>query len=226
MKTLILSLYALLWIVSSNLRSTANLCSLLLLFVYLMSRCSNILLQVAMLKYQQMIENIFCSCFFYQDISDYIEGCNFLPKLNNEISTERNSTYKQRFASLQNLVLIMFEQDTILIPKETAWFGYYPDGAFHPVLAPQQTKLYIEDWIGLRTLDEAGKVKFISVSGDHLGISSNDMKTYIVPYLEDHKSTVSRPKIEESLFHVWISSIRISLLKMVGLNQDLKLFLN
>ncbi|RYR16387.1 hypothetical protein Ahy_B04g073397 isoform E [Arachis hypogaea] len=163
---------------------------------------------------------------FVQDISDYIEGCNFLPKLNNEISTERNSTYKQRFASLQNLVLIMFEQDTILIPKETAWFGYYPDGAFHPVLAPQQTKLYIEDWIGLRTLDEAGKVKFISVSGDHLGISSNDMKTYIVPYLEDHKSTVSRPKIEESLFHVWISSIRISLLKMVGLNQDLKLFLN
>ncbi|KAL1360732.1 hypothetical protein HN51_006116 [Arachis hypogaea] len=159
------------------------------------------------------------------DISDYIEGCNFLPKLNNEISTERNSTYKQRFASLQNLVLIMFEQDTILIPKETAWFGYYPDGAFHPVLAPQQTKLYIEDWIGLRTLDEAGKVKFISVSGDHLGISSNDMKTYIVPYLEDQKSTVSRPKIEESLFHVWISSIRSSLLKMVGLNQDLK-FLN
>lgn len=31
-----------------------------------------------------------------------------------------------------------FEQDTVLIPKETSWFGYYPDGAFKPVLAPEQ----------------------------------------------------------------------------------------
>lgn len=31
-----------------------------------------------------------------------------------------------------------FEHDTVLIPKETAWFGYYPDGAFKPVLPPQQ----------------------------------------------------------------------------------------
>ncbi|OIW01161.1 hypothetical protein TanjilG_17718 [Lupinus angustifolius] len=125
------------------------------------------------------------------DMADYLSGCKFLPKLNNEIASERNSTYKDRFSSLQNLVLIMFENDTIIIPKETAWFGYYPDGAFHPVLAPQQTKLYTEDWIGLRTLDEAGKVKFISVSGDHLRISESDIKTYIVPYLKDHISMVT-----------------------------------
>ena len=31
-----------------------------------------------------------------------------------------------------------FENDTLLIPKETSWFGYYPDGAFKPVLPPQQ----------------------------------------------------------------------------------------
>lgn len=47
-----------------------------------------------------------------------------------------------------------------------------------------QTKLYKEDWIGLKTLDEAGKVKFISVAGNHLGISGSDMKKYVVPYLE------------------------------------------
>ncbi|KAE9592186.1 hypothetical protein Lal_00013023 [Lupinus albus] len=122
------------------------------------------------------------------DVADYISGCKFLPKLNNEIASKRNSTYKERFSSLENLVLIMFEDDSIIIPKETAWFGYYPDGAFHPVLTPQQTKLYKEDWIGLRTLDEAGKVKFISFSGDHLAISQSDMKTYIVPYLKDNKS--------------------------------------
>ncbi|GJN29994.1 hypothetical protein PR202_gb18266 [Eleusine coracana subsp. coracana] len=83
-----------------------------------------------------------------------------------------------------------FQDDVVLIPRETAWFGYYPDGAFDPVLPPQKTKLYLEDWIGLKTLDEAGRVKFISVPGGHLGISKSDMKKYIVPYLEDKPPTI------------------------------------
>ncbi|KAL5551415.1 hypothetical protein UlMin_001591 [Ulmus minor] len=116
-------------------------------------------------------------------IPSYLEHCKFLPKLNNELPGKRNSTYKKRFSSLQNLVLIKFEQDNVLIPKETSWFGYYPDGAFKPVLPAQQTKLYTEDWIGLKTLDEAGRVKFINVTGGHLGISESDMKKHVVPYL-------------------------------------------
>ncbi|KAI3693540.1 hypothetical protein L1987_76484 [Smallanthus sonchifolius] len=124
------------------------------------------------------------------NIDAYLQNCRFLPKLNNEVPEERNSTYKERFSSLQNLVLIMFEQDTVLIPKETAWFGYYPDGHFSPVLAPQQTNLYIEDWIGLRTLDEAGRVKYINVSGNHLGISDNDIKKHVIPYLKDEDITI------------------------------------
>ncbi|KAK4802729.1 hypothetical protein SAY86_000932 [Trapa natans] len=125
------------------------------------------------------------------DIPHYLEKCRFLPKLNNELQDEKNSTYKERFTRLQNLVLIMFEHDTILIPRETSWFGYYPDGAFKPVIPANQTQLYTEDWIGLRTLDEAGKVKFISVPGNHLGISKGDLKSHVVPYLEDKR----RPNI-------------------------------
>lgn len=51
-----------------------------------------------------------------------------------------------------------------------------------------QTKLYTEDWIGLKTLDDAGRVKYISVPGNHLGISHSDMKQYVVPYLEEKAS--------------------------------------
>lgn len=47
-----------------------------------------------------------------------------------------------------------------------------------------QTKLYMEDWIGLKTLDDEGRVKFVSVPGGHLGISKTDMMKYIVPYLK------------------------------------------
>lgn len=153
------------------------------------------------------------------DIDDYLSGCRFLPKLNNEIVSERNSTYKERFSSLQNLVLIMFKEDTILIPKETAWFGYYPDGTFDSVLPPQETKLYTEDWIGLRTLDEAGKVKFVSVSGNHLAISRSDMKKYIVPYLIDNAST--QLVTAGSLSHVsWFSSIWNNFLELAGITEN------
>lgn len=52
-----------------------------------------------------------------------------------------------------------------------------------------QTKLYSEDWIGLKTLDEAGLVKFVEVAGNHLGISTDDMKKHVVPYLQDTESS-------------------------------------
>ncbi|XP_077236720.1 uncharacterized protein LOC143878297 [Tasmannia lanceolata] len=139
------------------------------------------------------------------DIPAYLEKCRFLPKLNNERQNERNSTYKERFSSLETLVLIMFEHDTVLIPRETAWFGYYPDGSFGEVLPPQQTQLYMEDWIGLKTLDDAGKVKFISVPGNHLGISRSDMRKYIVPYLEEqaHAKIIQKSSASQQPPSIW-----------------------
>ncbi|XP_028783914.1 palmitoyl-protein thioesterase 1 isoform X5 [Neltuma alba] len=156
------------------------------------------------------------------DIFAYINGCKFLPKLNNEIMNMKNYTYKLRFASLENLVLIMFEQDAVLIPKETSWFGYFPDGAFHPVLPAQETKLYTEDWIGLKTLDEAGKVKFIKVSGNHLEISVGEMKRYIVPFLKDQASTIALPKVVESSSG-WQWSLLSFAFEMAGLNEGRQL---
>ncbi|KAA3462110.1 palmitoyl-protein thioesterase 1 [Gossypium australe] len=157
---------------------------------------------------------------YLQDMSDYLKGCRFLPKLNNEINGMRNSTYKERLASLQNLVLIMFEDDTVLIPKETAWFGYFPDGAFEPVLPVQETKLYKEDWIGLKTLDEAGKVKFVNVSGNHLQISTSDMKKYMVPYLEDQTPAPTRQTPTEASSNQWISKVGHFFKDLIGLSED------
>ncbi|CAA3012830.1 palmitoyl- thioesterase 1 [Olea europaea subsp. europaea] len=133
------------------------------------------------------------------DINEYNKGCRFLPKLNNEL--HRNSAYKERFASLQGLVLIMFENDTILVPKETSWFGYFPDSSWTPVLPAQETTLYTEDRIGLKSLDEAGKVKFVKVSGGHLEISYSAMKEHILPYLMENATT--RLIISSESSHIW-----------------------
>ncbi|KDO61330.1 hypothetical protein CISIN_1g024701mg [Citrus sinensis] len=172
---------------------------------------------------------------FPNDIPKYLEKCKFLPKLNNELPDKRNSTYKECFSSLQNLVLIMFKDDKVLIPKETAWFGYYPDGAFSPVLPPQKTKLYTEDWIGLKTLDDAGRVHFISVAGGHLKISKADMKKHIIPYLKDQASVrviesrkTKGPNEEEgstelvfdgSSSYVWPSSVKSFFVELLEVSR-------
>ena len=45
-----------------------------------------------------------------------------------------------------------------------------------------QTQLYIEDWIGLKALDEAGRVKYVSVPGYHLDISQSDIEEYVLMF--------------------------------------------
>ncbi|KAL0644940.1 hypothetical protein Bca4012_043231 [Brassica carinata] len=109
------------------------------------------------------------------EINKYLGKSKYLPKLNNEIPNERNSTYKDRFTSLHNLVLVKFQDDKVIVPQDSSWFGFYPDGAFKPLLSAQQTKLYTEDWIGLKTLDDAGKVKFVSVKGAHIIMADLDV---------------------------------------------------
>jgi palmitoyl-protein thioesterase len=69
----------------------------------------------------------------------------------------------------------------------------------------------------LKTLDEAGKVKFINVSGNHLQISRSDMKEYIVPYLEDEDEA------SEHMMRSQTSSIWNFLLELFGFTEDIPL---
>uniref|UniRef100_A0A7I4F4V2 Palmitoyl-protein thioesterase 1 n=1 Tax=Physcomitrium patens TaxID=3218 RepID=A0A7I4F4V2_PHYPA len=131
------------------------------------------------------------------DLAAYYKGSMFLPKLNNEIASTRNETYKKRFESINHLVLIMFQEDAILVPPQTAWFGYYGENDFTTVLPPERTDLYKEDWIGLRTLDEAGRVTYIAFPGDHLSINDVQLKKFVVPYL---RSSPIAPSIDWSSY--------------------------
>ncbi|KAL0395180.1 UNVERIFIED_CONTAM: Palmitoyl-protein thioesterase 1 [Sesamum latifolium] len=84
--------------------------------------------------------------------------------------------------------------DTVIKPKESSWFGYYADGGLGTILQPQETKLYTEDWIGLKSLDKAGRVKFIKAAGAHVDMSDADIKKYVVPYLRGSRR---RPHVHD-----------------------------
>lgn len=50
-------------------------------------------------------------------------------------------------------------------------------------------------------MDEAGKVKFLNVSGSHLEISTSEMKKNILPYLVDNASTTVTTSRSSDIWH-------------------------
>ena len=74
---------------------------------------------------------------------------------------------KKPLTTLNGAMLVKFEGDTVIYPKESAWFqSLAPDGK--TVLPLNGTNFYNDDYIGVRELNEAGKIQWVSLPGDHL----------------------------------------------------------
>lgn len=115
-------------------------------------------------------------------MSKYLKGSVFLPHLNNEEDDETSKAdRKARFSALNGALLMLFTEDTMVYPKESEWFQELDStGAVQPL---QDSDFYKSDYIGLRALNEAKKVQFVSVVGDHLQFSQEDIDNTIIPFL-------------------------------------------
>eukprot|EP01024_Parvocaulis_polyphysoides_P020024 TRINITY_DN191_c1_g2_i2.p2 TRINITY_DN191_c1_g2~~TRINITY_DN191_c1_g2_i2.p2 ORF type:complete len:146 (-),score=13.29 TRINITY_DN191_c1_g2_i2:354-791(-) len=110
----------------------------------------------------------------------YLSNSVFLAEINND-KTSKNKTYAQNLATLEKFVMVKFENDTMVVPKESAWFGYYNGSQ---LLTLQEQEIYKEDWIGLKKLDQENKLVFIQKLGNHLQIGMDWFDEYIIqPYL-------------------------------------------
>lgn len=54
----------------------------------------------------------------------YLAHNQFLADINNE-RQQKSVQYKDNLLSLQQLVLIRFADDVLVVPKDSAWFGYW-----------------------------------------------------------------------------------------------------
>ncbi|KAF8269278.1 alpha/beta-hydrolase [Lactarius quietus] len=132
---------------------------------------------------------------YYRDpaqLPKYLAANHFLTSINNEVPETRNATYATRLAQLDALVLVLFERDRTVVPKESAWFGSYApppeedpdDDEKEKILVPMREQpLYKEDWIGLRTLDEHGRVVLASCDGEHMHLSTECWKPLVEKYV-------------------------------------------
>ena len=126
--------------------------------------------------YSKRIQNNIGPAGYYRTaahIEDFNNSNSSLYKLNYP-----NEKEKEKFKNLTSLVLIGFEDDKMISPKETAEFGVF-DKKFN-VLKMNETDEYKSDSFGLKTLNEEGKIKIFYLKGGHLNFDFDDVLKYAV----------------------------------------------
>ena len=135
--------------------------------------------------YTEFIQNLIGPAGYFRDAGHYqhyLNGSVFLPHLNNEEDdADAKAARKERFSALNGALLMMFTEDTMVYPKESEWFQQVDESG--NLQALEDSDFYKEDYIGLAALDQANKVQFVSVVGDHLQFSQEDISNTIVPFL-------------------------------------------
>ncbi len=104
---------------------------------------------------------------------------DFIKDINNEGETT-NATYAKNLASLENFVMLMFDKDVTVEPKQSSWFASYPirnetysaqDGNVDEPTPLRQSSIYLEDRIGLKQLDRRGSLVMELCHGIHMEIN-------------------------------------------------------
>jgi palmitoyl-protein thioesterase len=104
-----------------------------------------------------------------------------------DINQERtfNEQYKTNLLKIRNLVLVKFLKDTVVIPRESEHFAFYADDDTSKIIPLQESPLYINDLLGLKTMDQQSRIKFLEADGDHLRFTDQWFIDNIIPFLKD-----------------------------------------
>ncbi|CAL8134892.1 unnamed protein product [Orchesella dallaii] len=135
--------------------------------------------------YEGWVQNFLVQAEYWHDPfkqEEYVNNSVFLADINNE--RVKNVAYKNNLQKLRNLVLVLFDDDSIVEPKESEWFGYFRPGSDKEIVRLEDSQLYKEDWLGLKAMNEGGKLHFLSSPGDHLQFTKEWFtKNILSPFL-------------------------------------------
>jgi len=125
-----------------------------------------------------------CGYYKYKyDQKTYQETNTFLKMLNNE-NEEKDEEVYRRFSSLEKVKLIKSKEDTVITPRESSWFEFY-DKKGNYIVPLKESDFYINDNIGLRKLDEEGKVTFTEFQEEHVLYNMDEYYNEIVEFFKD-----------------------------------------
>eukprot|EP00698_Gefionella_okellyi_P014900 TRINITY_DN4157_c0_g1_i1.p2 TRINITY_DN4157_c0_g1~~TRINITY_DN4157_c0_g1_i1.p2 ORF type:complete len:152 (-),score=17.75 TRINITY_DN4157_c0_g1_i1:153-608(-) len=102
------------------------------------------------------------------DLDYYLDHNIYLPDINNERPWPyKNETYRQNMMSVNSLTLLWSTVDTVIYPQTSSMFEFYAPHSDVTVVPLRETDWYKGDWLGLRTLDESGRLFTYGVPCEH-----------------------------------------------------------
>ena len=158
------------------------------------------IIQAQYFKDPEQLDTYFKKSAFLADINTEAEGSGFgvenrisLAGLDKERNSERYAQYKTNLASLEKLVLFMFDNDVTVVPKESAHFGFFDGSRLVPL---NESGLYKEDNLGLQKLDNEGKLVLAHAPGFHMQFS---LEWFWINVVEKHLLVERSPTPPEEL---------------------------
>lgn len=94
--------------------------------------------------------------------------------------------------------MYVFEDDTTVIPKESGWWAEVNGTEVTPL---KERAIYKEDWVGLKTLDEAGKLVFETIPGGHMSLGEEMLEKAFRAYLGPAGKKFAGKDAEEATGH-------------------------
>ena len=137
--------------------------------------------------------NKIAPCGYYKyryDQKTYMEKNVFLKMLNNE-NEEKDMEVYNRFSSLEKVRLIKSAGDTVISPKNSSWFEFY-DKEGRNIIPLKESDFYKNDNIGLRKLDEEGKLEFVEFREEHVLYNIVEYYEGIVDFFLDEEQKQKR----------------------------------
>ena len=134
--------------------------------------------------YTDYIQNSWAPANLYKDpevYDRYLAHSLFIARLNNEVDFSQK--LKEKFMQVEKYLFIRWADDSVIIPRETSWWGEF-DRKYN-IITRFDTRLYKEDLIGLKTLEEQNRTQFIYFPGDHMYYTFELVDTHVIPFLTD-----------------------------------------
>ncbi|CCG83359.1 Palmitoyl-protein thioesterase [Taphrina deformans PYCC 5710] len=146
--------------------------------------------------FSSFVQNRIIPAQYYKgnDLEAYLQGSIFLADINNERAL-KNKTYISNLASLHNFVMIMFEDDITVIPKQSSLFQ---DVDANGIVTPVQNTTYYDN-LGLRALDNRKALISITVQGGHMQIDETQLLDFVDKYFTQEKINIDSERTRHGL---------------------------
>lgn len=113
----------------------------------------------------------------------YKSHSKFIADINQEVTV--NKEYRDNLMKLSNITFVKFNKDTMVVPKESEWFGFYKPGQNKELMTLEESSIWTEDKLGLKAMASLGKLNFLKIEADHLRVPQSFWTKYIIPFLKE-----------------------------------------